>query len=288
MYHPAEYGRTVASPTLPTPVHITDTMPNYWPTELSDDSTTSNDFELNMDTEYIPSLLHHAPPGLTTPSITRIYVGNTHTAQAQPTTPLEKDIINYEIWHQRLAHVSEHKLRQTQRCAQGIPPFTTPHLPTIVRCRICDIARLQKAPRGPPQNDPPTLQPGQMFQIDLGFFRGPANLADVVDRKAEPSLKVIESRQGYVCYLLIIDRKTRKVWIFPLKSRAVPMTLISTFLRLHGNHDPNLPRWIRTDGEGALATLGLISFRHPYGIWILGRTYCYRCLITKRVGRTSS
>ena len=257
MSNPSADG-TVASthpsttPALPnTTVHITDTAPR-WHT-VPDDNTLSHDFELNMDTEYIPSLLHHDTPSRNTTPLTNFFVGTTQTAQAKPTTPLEKDIINYEIWHQRLAHVSEHKLRKTQQCAHGIPPFTTTTLPNLVRCRICDIARLQKAPRGPPQIDPPDLQPGQMFQIDIGFFRGPENLADVVDRKAEPSMKVIESRQGYVCYLLIIDRKTRKVWIFPLKSRAVPMTLISTFLRLHGNHDSNLPRWIRTDGEGALA-----------------------------------
>ena len=258
-YSPATDGMdTVGSqqhsttPSLSTAVPITDDTPS-WPT-VHGASTLSHDFELNMETEYIPSLLHSTTPGHCTPAtVHHICVGTTQTAQAKPTTPLEKDIINYEIWHQRLAHVSEDKLRKTQQCAHGIPPFTTTLLPNLIRCRICDIARLQKAPRGPPQHDPPDLQPGQMFQIDIGFFRGPENLADVVDRKAEPSMKVIESRQGYVCYLLIIDRKTRKVWIFPLKSRAVPMPLICTFLRIHGNHEQNLPRWIRTDGEGALA-----------------------------------
>jgi hypothetical protein len=61
-------------------------------------------------------------------------------------------------------------------------------------------------------------------------------------------------RDSYVCYLLIIDNKSRYVWVFPLKSKSVPLTLVQTFLTTHGNHKC-VNRHIRTDGEGSLAEL---------------------------------
>ena len=50
----------------------------------------------------------------------------------------------------------------------------------------------------------------------------------------------------------MIDKRSRYMWVFPLKSRAVPTTLMEMFLAVHGNKNAN-PRVIRTDGEGALA-----------------------------------
>ena len=241
-----------------------ETRPNH-PAPNEDRADTDPDenyisYDITLDNEHIPGLLH---PDTQHPITNPVRIHTTHVTttmiQDEPTparTALEKDMLNFEIWHQRLGHVSEFKLRKTQKCAIGIPQFHSTTLPPIVRCRICDIARLQKAPRGPSTTDPPDLAPGQMFHMDIGFFRGPSNLEAVVDRKADAQLKIIESRQGYVCYLLIIDRKTRKVWVFPLKSRSVPITLISTFLQLHGNRTPQR-RWIRTDGEGSLAKSSL-------------------------------
>ena len=257
----------IISPTHPADIYVAHT--NLAPQQCADihqdpDTNTmgedeqdvdDNAYDITLDNEYIPAQLHLDQP---LPTDNPIRIQSTYSTIPNAThhhsqTTLEKDMLNFEIWHQRLGHASESKLRKTQRCAMGIPQFHTPTLPSIVRCRICDIARLQKAPKGgAAHTDPPDLAPGQMFQMDIGFFRGPSNLAAVVDRQEDPQLKIIESRQGYVCYLLIIDRKTRKVWIFPLKSRSVPITLISMFLQLHGNRTPQR-RWIRTDGEGALA-----------------------------------
>ena len=232
--------------------------------EQSDTTDTDETaYDITLDNEYIPGLLDPATILTRIVNPVRIHTTlannksqTTEPKEQAPRTALEKDMLNFEVWHQRLGHVSEAKLRQTQKCAIGIPQFHSKNLPPIVRCRICDIARLQKAPKGPSTTDPPDLAPGQMFHMDIGFFRGPSNLDAVVDRKADAQLKIIESRQGYVCYLLIIDRKTRKVWVFPLKSRSVPITLISMFLQLHGNRTPQR-RWIRTDGEGALAKSSL-------------------------------
>ena len=88
--------------------------------------------------------------------------------------------------------------------------------------------------------------------MDIGFIRGPANLAAVLARTEDAQPKIIESRQGYVCYFLIVDFKTRYAWVFPMKSKAVPPTLIKKFLVIHGNVTAPLST-VRTDGEGSLA-----------------------------------
>ncbi|KAI2511380.1 hypothetical protein MHU86_2991 [Fragilaria crotonensis] len=165
---------------------------------------------------------------------------------------MESDILNYEIWHQRMAHCSEGKMRKTQKHVDGIPTFQSPGIPSVIRCRACDIATLKRAPRGPLAVPSEEIQPGQIFHMDLGFFRGPSNLVEVYDRHAAPLPKLIESRQGFVCYLLIIDRCTRYTWIFPLRSKSVPPDLIRLFFQTHGNQN-RIVKTLRTDGEGSLA-----------------------------------
>ena len=77
-------------------------------------------------------------------------------------------------------------------------PFMPPVFPHVVTCRTCDIAKLKKAPRGSASDVTPTLLPGQVFSMDLGFIRGPGNLDAVLSRLEDPAPKVIESRQGLV------------------------------------------------------------------------------------------
>lgn len=187
-------------------------------------------------------------PTASTPLATSLF----HTVSQLSTPKMEADILNFEVWHQRLAHCSEHKLRLTQQHVDGIPAFRQSTIPPLVRCRACDVANLKKAPRGPETKLPTPLTPGQVFHMDIGFFRGPGNLMAVYDRQAPPSPKLVESRQGFVCYLLIIDRCTRYIWIFPLRSKSVPPALIRLFLQTHGTH-ARVVKTLRTDGEGSLA-----------------------------------
>ena len=119
-----------------------------------------------------------------------------HTISRMGATTIEKDVLNFETWHQRTGHCSEQHLRKTQQLVYGIPTFRTVTLPHVINCRTCDVAKLKKAPRGPPTDQPATLQYGRVFNIDLGFIRGPANLAAVLERTEEAQPKLIESHQG--------------------------------------------------------------------------------------------
>ena len=207
----------------------------------------TSDFHIDIEREHFPYLLgsqlNTNPIRLTPP----------HHQLTQCVTSMEQDVLRFHMWHQRLAHCSEKKLRNTQKYVDGIPSFKHSTLPKVVTCRACDIAKLRKAPKGSTTMTEPQPQLGQMFQMDIGFIRGPTNLEAVVDRREEAHTKLIDSRQGYSCYLLIIDRRSRYLWAFPLKTKSVQPTLIDTFLTIHGYKGPAPDKVIRSDGEGSLA-----------------------------------
>jgi len=165
----------------------------------------------------------------------------------------ERQMLDFELWHQRLGHAGKDKILLTKGCTTGMPDIKLPSTHSgLFKCPACEKAKMHKAPRGPSEPDA-HLKPGQKFQMDYGFFRGPQNLPDVVDRTAHPEGRVLVSRQGYTCYLLVICAKTRYVWIFLCKTRHPPIELVDKFLRIHGRHDGTDHCTIRTDGDGALA-----------------------------------
>jgi hypothetical protein len=134
---------------------------------------------------------------------------------------IPKDVREFEIWHQRLGHAPAKRLYLTAQHTQGLPKISPTMISSIVRCRACDIAKLKKSSKGTPAVLDMPLLPGQQFHMDLGFIRGPSNLQAVVDRKEEAKLKVIYSRQGFTCYLLIIDRYSIYVG-FPFENTSSP------------------------------------------------------------------
>ena len=202
-----------------------------------------SDYTPDIDTEHYQQLLQDQRTPATTINVT------TATTSADR---MAREVLKYELWHQRMGHAPLSRLIRTSPHVQGLPNISPTQVPSFVTCRACEIAKLKKAPRGNPTADPVDLQTGQYFHMDLGFIRGPANLQAVVDREAEAQPKIIHSRQGYTCYLLIVDRKLRYMWVFPLRSRSVSIDLMDGFLSIHGNKQVH-PRMIRTDGEGSLA-----------------------------------
>ena len=210
-----------------------------------------NMFHLAEETDYTPTLDTEHQQYLLGDQITPS--NPICVAQVEhPTVKVAKEVSQYELWHQRMGHAPAPRLQQTAKQVHGLPQMNAQRIPPFVRCRACDIAKLKKAPKGQVLRDSPTLQNGQCFHMDIGFLRGPANLPAVVDRREDVQPKVINSRHNYVCYLLVVDRKSRYMWAFPLRSRSVPMELMETFLNIHGNTQA-MPRTVRTDGEGSLA-----------------------------------
>jgi hypothetical protein len=63
---------------------------------------------------------------------------------------------------------------------------------------------------------------------------------------------ILESREGYVAYLLIVDGFSRKAWIYPTKTKEPPIETVNLFLQRFGLTD-GTQRYIRTDQGGELA-----------------------------------
>jgi hypothetical protein len=124
---------------------------------------------------------------------------------------------------------------------------STPTLmPDLRRCET-----MQSTTRGPGYNGPCHSLMRTINQHG-NFIRGPSNLPAVLLRTEEPKLKIIENLHGYVCYLLIGDKRSRYTLTFPLKSMPVPLTLVWAFLNVHGNTTAR-NRTIHTDGEISIA-----------------------------------
>jgi hypothetical protein len=106
--------------------------------------------------------------------------------------------------------------------------------------------------------------------MDYGFFCGPRHLQRQIKRKYGAGMSVasandkpiIKSREGYVAYLLIVDSKARKAWVFNTKTKEQPITTVNLFLQRYGLKD-GTQRYVRTNLGGELANLatfhGLIS-----------------------------
>lgn len=63
---------------------------------------------------------------------------------------------------------------------------------------------------------------------------------------------IIESREGYVVYLQIVDDYSRQVWIYPTKTKEPPIITVDLFLQWFGLQD-GTHHYIRTDQGGELA-----------------------------------
>ena len=127
------------------------------------------------------------------------------------------------------------------------------------KARAQQTANVESESPGPPnqpdegQTDPydailpedHDLQPGQMFQMDFGFVRGSGF------SKTDEDGRRVTSLDGMNSYLLIIDRKTRRLWVFLTKSKTPPLKIVKEFLELNGSRTATR-RIVRTDQGGEL------------------------------------
>ena len=120
------------------------------------------------------------------------------------------------------------------------------HGDTIAAPSPEDTSDANPAPPPDPRDIPDDeLRPGQWFQMDMGFVRGSG-----FETKDE-SGRCITSIDGYNSYLLIIDRKTRRLWGFLSKSKSPPIDTARTFLQRNKcRHSTR--KIIRTDEGGEL------------------------------------
>jgi hypothetical protein len=155
-----------------------------------------------------------------------------------------------------MGHPGTPKLRQSQQHTTGIPTLGPLH--PLFGCNNCNIAKLTKQAQGKDDSGAAHIN-GERFHMDYGFFWGPSDLARKVKRKyGKVSISlgkhkpIIESHEGYTAYLLIIDSKACKVWVFPTKTKEPPIQTVDLFLQRNGLKD-GTQRYIRSDLGGELA-----------------------------------
>jgi dUTP pyrophosphatase len=185
-------------------------------------------------------------------------VWSTSTGNGIPTIKRLSQAASYELGHQRYAHAGERKLSTVHLDLQDQPALTKPPLYKCLTCMLTTGDQRTKCEKHIPvpqdikdwMDDPLTSEdattlPGQRFHMDFGFMKGSGYC-----QKDEEG-RTITSIDGYCSYLLILDRKTRYIWVFLRKTKQPPLDIVGKFLKEHGH--PNAHnRTIRTDKGGEL------------------------------------
>jgi hypothetical protein len=94
-------------------------------------------------------------------------------------------------------------------------------------------------------NTTKACDPGQHFHVDFGFMKGSSYC------KKDEEGRTITSIDGFCSYFLIIDRKTRYLWVFLTKTKKPPLTIFAQFLTTHG-HPTAKNRTVWSDRGGEL------------------------------------
>ena len=164
-----------------------------------------------------------------------------------PVTPTSciglRRVLEAELWAARLGFCSEWQLQSLPKHAQGLPSKFYPHPLRFVEHK--EQAKVKKQATG--SSNTQSVLPGQRFGMDFGFIR-----ASTSDYKT-PNLvtdRVVESFDGFVAYLIIVDEHSKYVWVFLRKSKEPPIDLVSHFLQMYGRKSGGV---IRCDQGGELA-----------------------------------
>jgi hypothetical protein len=164
--------------------------------------------------------------------------------QTSPTTHTGvRRVLEAELWAACLGFCSGWQLEMIPKHATGLPSKFFPHPLRFVDHKEQAKVRKQATGSG---NVQATVN-GQRFGMDFGFIR-----ASTSDYKT-PNLatdRVVESYDGFVAYLIIVDEASKYIWVFLRKSKEPPTDLVSHFLHMYGRKSGGV---IRCDQGGELA-----------------------------------
>ena len=155
------------------------------------------------------------------------------------------DQITSELWAARLGYCGTDQLLLIPSHTVGTPSSFKCH--PFCFLNVKEDAKIQHQPRGPP--DESVLKNGEQFHMDFGFIR--ASSSDYgITPPANPEDRVVYSFDGYSSYLLIVDRRSKRGWIFLRKTKEPPVDLVHIFLKKFGLSTGGI---IRCDQGGELA-----------------------------------
>ena len=151
----------------------------------------------------------------------------------------------HELWHQRLCHPGKTTMETVHKTADGVPILTHGRN-GFYKCQTCMRAKAERSAKHVDQEPSFKVErPGQLFHMDFGFVRG----SDFKEKNEEG--KIVTSRDGYNCYLIIVDRFSGYMWIMLSKNKNPPLEFVSSFLDKHADRQSPI-RQVRTDQGGEL------------------------------------
>ena len=163
----------------------------------------------------------------------------------------------YELWHHRLGHPGKSITEKFPHSVIGVPPLRPPKFHACGSClrskfhnkslkeKPTNVTGTNTTISSNNEEDLNTISIGQFLHMDYGFVRG----SDYTARDNDG--KLVTSIDKYRAYLLIIDRKSRYIWIFLTKTKEPPLLQVKSLLSIF---KPCSISRITTDQGGELAS----------------------------------
>ena len=162
---------------------------------------------------------------------------------SRPVTP--KDHLTSELWAARLGYCGTHQLSMISNNATGTP--------AKFRChpfRFIDVKE-DAAIKKQPCSTVTTIaeQNGSEFMMDFCFLRASSGDYGVTPPRSVDD-RIVQSFDGFYACLVIVDKRSRRSWVFLRKSKEPPTDLVNVFLKKYGIPGGGI---IRCDQGGELA-----------------------------------
>ena len=151
----------------------------------------------------------------------------------------------YHIWHHRLGHVSDKVLQECHKNCIGVPKLKQHQ---FFKCESCMVSKFRRTHIGPKKKthsqdlqEDPAMEVGQHLHADFGFVRG----SEYSTTNKEG--KLITSKDGFRSYCLVIDRKSRYIWVFLTEDKKPPIQAMRLLLQQLQAKVTNQYKTITTD-----------------------------------------
>ena len=161
------------------------------------------------------------------------------------------DVALYELWHHRLGHPGQKVMESIHRAVTGVPQLKKHK---FYSCRACNSAKFRRNHIGPKKKSAPsqpsqdeTYEVGQHLHIDFGFVRGKDWAKKTTDNK------LVTSIDNCRAYCLVIDRRSRYIWVFHTRTKDPPIEQLKGLLDQLKAKVSTTYKTVTTDNGGELA-----------------------------------
>ena len=131
----------------------------------------------------------------------------------------------YNLWHHCLCHAGKFSTDNIAKIADGVPSLQSYN--PFFSCDDCTCGKFTNMIKCYNKNPDRATKQGYRFNLDYGFVRG-----DTIFKNEDGAL--LTSKDGYNCYLLIVDKYSRYMWVFLFANKSPPIKTIKNILCTYG------------------------------------------------------